>query len=167
MIRDVKPSDADALVALNLESEHFLSPMDRDRLAELERQAACRLVIEQDSGVAAFLLAFREGADYDSANYRWFAVRYDRFLYIDRVVVGAAHRRLGHASRLYRAAFDAAARDGVELVACEYDVEPINEASRRFHDAFGFREVGRQTAAGGAKQVSMQLARVEAVPVPA
>jgi predicted GNAT superfamily acetyltransferase len=42
-------------------------------------------------------------------------------------------------------------------VACEYDVEPPNDASARFHARFGFGEVGRQRLAGG-KQVSLQMA---------
>jgi predicted GNAT superfamily acetyltransferase len=50
--------------------------------------------------IAAFLLAFREGAGYDSVNYRWFAQRYERFLYVDRVVVAPAARGQGAASQL-------------------------------------------------------------------
>ena len=108
-----------------------------------------------DGDVAAFLLAFREGADYDSPNYLWFAQHYDRFLYIDRVVVAAAHqgKRLG--AGLYRDLFDFARQSAVPRVTCEFDVEPPNEVSRRFHASFGFREVGAQWVAGGKKRVSM------------
>ncbi len=34
-------------------------------------------------------------ASYDSVNYRWFAERYERFLYVDRVVVAAAQHGRG------------------------------------------------------------------------
>lgn len=160
LIRDAVADDFDAVLALNLESEHFLSPMDAARLEHLHALCALHLVRENDGAVAAFLMAFREGADYDSVNYRWFDARYDAFLYIDRVAVSSAARGRGHAVALYRAVFDRAARDGVAMLACEYDVEPPNEPSRRFHERFGFSELARQAVAGGRKQVSLQCAPV-------
>ena len=66
MIRDAGESDFDAILRLNLESERFLSPLDRDRLSHLHRQASYHRVAIIDGAVAAFLLALREGADYDS-----------------------------------------------------------------------------------------------------
>ncbi len=159
-IRDATPDDFDVVLALNLESEHFLSPMDHARLEHLHAQCALHLVVEEAGRVAAFLMAFREGADYDSVNYRWFSNRFDRFLYIDRVAVAADARGRGHAGALYRAVFDHAAARGVAMVACEYDVEPPNEPSRRFHERFGFGELARQAVAGGRKQVSLQCAPV-------
>ena len=76
-IRDIAPGDEAAVLALNLESEAVLSPMDAARYAHLFAQATYARVVEGNDGVAAFLLAFREGADYDSPNYRFFAARYD------------------------------------------------------------------------------------------
>lgn len=160
MIRESEPRDFNRILALNLEFEHYLSPLDRDRLDRLHRQAACRMVAEDGGVVAAFVLALREGADYHSPNYRWFVGRYRRFVYIDRVVVAAGYRRRGHALGLYRAVFDHAREQGVEQVVCEYDIEPANEASRRFHDRLGFREVGRQRLYEGARQVSLVAAPV-------
>jgi len=159
MIRTAAAADFDAIVALNLESERFLSPMDRVRLVHLDAMAALHLVAEAHGEVAAFLLAFRESVDYDSPNYRWFDTRYDRFLYVDRVVVSSRARDAGLGSALYRNVFGKAAADAVPCVVCEYDVEPPNEASRRFHAAFGFTEVGRQRLPGG-KAVSLQAAPV-------
>lgn len=36
------------------------------------------------------------------------------------------------------------------------DIEPPNEASRRFHQRYGFNELGTQSVAGGKKRVSLQ-----------
>ena len=157
MIRDAAISDFSAILALNMESEHFLSPMDAPRLSHLHREAAYHRVLEAGSAVAAFLLAFREGADYDSPNYRWFAKRYDSFLYIDRIVVSASQQgnRLGTA--LYEDFFAFARRAGIATVTCEFYVKPANEISWRFHAGFGFREVGTQWLGGGKKQVSLQV----------
>jgi predicted GNAT superfamily acetyltransferase len=159
-IRDAKPSDFPTLVRLNLESEHFLSPMNHERLAHLHTQSAYHRVACIDDQVVAFLLAFREGADYDSPNYRWFSARYPQFLYIDRIVVDAAHqgKRLG--AQLYDDLFRYARQTSATRITCEFDVEPPNEASRRFHARFGFKQVGEQSVAQGTKKVSLQ----EAVP---
>lgn len=158
MIRDALDSDFPALLALNEESVAVLSPLDRPALASLHAAAARHRVAEIGGEVAAFLLVLREGADYASPNYRWFAANYDRFLYVDRVVVSGAHQGRGLGRRLYDDLFDWARREGFERIACEFDVEPPNEASRRFHVGYGFREVGSQRVAGGKKRVSLQIA---------
>lgn len=154
------PADFGAILALNRESEHFLSPLDAQRLARLHGEAAYHRVLRSGGEVAAFLLAFREGASYDSPNYRWFAERYPRFLYIDRVVVARAHQGRGLGRRLYVDLLAHAAATGAARVTCEFDLEPPNEASARFHAGFGFREVGTQWVAGGRKQVSLQAVEV-------
>jgi predicted GNAT superfamily acetyltransferase len=158
-LRPATAADADAILALNQESVAVLSPLSRERLVQLEREAAVRSVVEDGGTVVAFLLAFREGAAYDSPNYRWFAGRYDRFVYVDRVVVAGAARGRGAGAALYRDVFEFAATHAVGVVTCEYDVEPPNLASERFHARFGFREVGRQRLDAG-KLVSLQAAPV-------
>lgn len=156
MIRDARPADFPAILDLNEAFVAMLSPLDGERLARLHAHAALHRVIENEGRVEAFLLAFREGADYDSPNYRWFAQRYARFLYVDRVVVAGSMQARGAGSLLYRDVHALAARDGVPFMACEFDIEPPNPISERFHARQGFREVGRQQLAGN-KIVSLQL----------
>lgn len=132
--------------------------MSPERLALLNGQATYHRVVSTDGGVEAFLLAFREGTHHDSPKYLWFVGRYPSFLYVDRVVVAGTAQGKGLGSLLYNDLFAYARRIGVPRVVCEFDVEPPNEASRRFHAKFGFREVGRQSAGGGTKWVSMQVA---------
>jgi predicted GNAT superfamily acetyltransferase len=156
-LRDYRPDDADAVLALNAASVAVLSPLDDLRLRALAAQAARFRIAERDGVPVAFLLALREGSAYASPNYRWFAARYARFLYVDRVVVAEAARGDGLGAALYDDLFAFARAAGLDTVACEFDVEPPNEPSRRFHARFGFEEVGRQRLAGG-KQVSMQVA---------
>ena len=158
MIREATPADEAAIVRLNRESEHFLSPLDRPRLRRLREAAAVCRVVQDDAEVLAFLLAFRERADYDSPNYRWFDAALASFLYIDRVVVAGSHRGRGLGAMLYDDVFRIARDMGVAQVTCEFDVEPPNAVSQRFHSRFGFREVGSQWVAGGAKRVSLQAA---------
>jgi predicted GNAT superfamily acetyltransferase len=158
VLRPAHAGDHPAILALNLASEEMLSPLDAARLVELDAQSAYHRVLCEGDRVVAFLLAFREGAQYDSPNYVWFAGRYPRFLYIDRVVVAESHQGRGLGGRLYRDLFDVARSSGVDAVTCEFYTQPPNEASRRFHAGFGFREVGQQWVADGRKRVSLQIA---------
>jgi len=162
MLRPAEPRDHAAILALNAESVHFLSPMDAARLRHLDAQAAWHQVVEHEGEVVAFLLGRGEGADYDSPNYRWFATHYRHFLYIDRVVVAAASQGRKFGAQLYDALFAFARASEVERVTCEFDIEPPNEASRRFHARHGFVEVGVQALDGGRKQVSLQACQISA-----
>ncbi|MEO8780167.1 MAG: GNAT family N-acetyltransferase [Rhodanobacter sp.] len=162
MLRDATPADFPAILALNEAFVAVLSPLDGARLAQLHAQAALHRVIAQDGRIEAFLLAFREGADYDGANYRWFAQRHARFLYVDRIVVAGGGQAQGAGSALYRDVRALASRDAVPLITCEFDIDPPNPASAHFHASQGFREVGRRQLEGG-KTVSMQVLDVAAV----
>ena len=155
-IRDAAAADLPAILSLNAESVHFLSPLDDERLQQLHARAAYHRVVEHDGGVAAFLLAFREGADYDSPNYRWFARNYARFLYIDRIVVAGDARGHGFGAKLYDDILGFAAATSAVRLTAEFDVEPPNPVSAAFHRRYGFREVGTQWLGGGKKQVSLQ-----------
>jgi predicted GNAT superfamily acetyltransferase len=156
-LRDATPQDSDAVLRLNAQSVRFLSPLTPERLAWLHGQACYHRVIEREGDVQAFLLGFREGSGYDSVNYRWFAQRYDRFFYVDRVVVAAHAQGRGLGRELYADAFAWAAAQRLPRMTCEIDAQPPNPVSELFHDGFGFREVGRQVVTyGGGKTVSMR-----------
>jgi len=161
MIRDTTPTDFAAILALNAESVRFLSPLDAAGLQHLHAQAAYHRVVERQGCVVAFLLALREGAQYDSPNYRWFAQCYPTFLYIDRVVVDRTARAQGLGIQLYDDILAFAANTGVARVTCEFDLEPPNQVSAQFHQRYGFCEVGRQWLGAGVKQVSLQARAIE------
>jgi predicted GNAT superfamily acetyltransferase len=158
MLRDATPADFDAILLLNEESVRFLSLLTRERLADIHGEAAYRRVFVDRDRVVAFVLALREGCAYDSLNYRWFAARYPRFLYVDRIVVANSHHRRGIGEALYADLFDFARRTGAPCVTCEIDIEPPNETSSRFHRRHGFIEAGTQSVAAGTKRVSLQVA---------
>jgi predicted GNAT superfamily acetyltransferase len=160
VIRPATEDDFEALLRLNSEWKHFTSPLDRPGLARLHDQAAYHRVVEQDSEVVAFLLALREGASYDSPNYRWFDGSGGVFLYVDRIVVTRDQQGKGLARALYDDFFEFARAERVERVTCEVDLEPPNEASDAFHSRYGFLEVGTQWVALGTKRVSLREAIV-------
>ncbi|MEL6767006.1 MAG: GNAT family N-acetyltransferase [Pseudomonadota bacterium] len=101
----------------------------------------------------ALLIAFGPGAAYPSPNYRWHTERYERFLYVDRIVVSASARGRGYARALYAALADVARDQALERIVCEVNRVPANPGSDAFHDRLGFVEVGRAHPYGDAKLV--------------
>jgi hypothetical protein len=162
-ILETTTDDLAAILDLNEEFVHVLAPLSRGRLELLDSRASYHRVAVDQHGVAGFVLAFGSDARHDSVNFGWFAARYPSFLYVDRVVVAARCQGRGVGSLLYRDLFAFAHRERYERVTCEIDADPPNPASERFHEAFGFREVGSQQveyAAGKPKRVSLRSAPV-------
>jgi len=155
-IRKVASSDFAAIIHLNDAEVQQTSPLDLVRLQSLVQISAYCKVATIDGRVAAFLIALREDAPYENDNYTWFASRFTRFIYIDRVVVCKefAGRRVG--SGLYDDLFAFARQHRVSTITCEYNIDPPNPASRAFHNKYGFKELGTQWVAAGTKQVSLQ-----------
>jgi predicted GNAT superfamily acetyltransferase len=162
VLRDAAPADFDVICALNLAEVEHTSPMDVDRLGELHSLAAYHQVACVDGRVMGFLLAMPHDAAYRNDNFEWFLRRFDRFLYVDRIVVSGRARGLRLGSLLYDDLFDFARAALIPLVTCEYNISPPNEPSRRFHDKYGFKEFGTHWVAGGTKQVSLQAAETGA-----
>jgi hypothetical protein len=160
LIRDASAADFERILQLNEESVHFLSPLTLARLETLHAEAAYHRVIDQNGEIAGFLLAFREGTNYDSSNYVWFTERYDQFLYVDRIVVSKDFQGQGIGNKLYDDLFEFSRNSGVARITCEFDIDPPNDASRRFHERFGFSEVGTRSYGEVVKQVSLQMVAV-------
>lgn len=158
VIRDAADTDFSRIVELNEAEVRQTSAMSFARLRSLVAMSAYCRVATSNGVVAAFLLAIRNGAAYDSDNYRWFASRLGDFLYVDRIVVGNAFARRGIGATLYTDLFAYARLQGIDTIACEYNIDPPNPVSRMFHDRFGFAEVGTQWLAHGRKRVSLQVA---------
>ncbi|MCZ7597152.1 MAG: GNAT family N-acetyltransferase, partial [Gammaproteobacteria bacterium] len=119
MIRTAAAADFDAIVRVEPRVRAFPESNGPGAPGAPRRLGGAAFVAEAHGEVAAFLLAFRESVDYDSPNYRWFDTRYDRFLYVDRVVVSSRARDAGLGSALYRNVFGKAAADAVPCVVCE------------------------------------------------
>jgi predicted GNAT superfamily acetyltransferase len=144
------------MLRLNDEWVRFTSALDTDALARLHAASVYHRVVESGVHVLGFLLALREGADYASPNYRWFDDRGGAFLYVDRVIVDAAAQGHGVGQMLYDDLIAFARSADIGRIVCELDIEPPNAASARFHDSYGFSEVGTQLVADGAKRVSLR-----------
>jgi uncharacterized protein len=145
-----RPSVLDDLLRLNNENARETSPLSREKLSNMVAAASVASAIEPS---IAFLLAFGQDDNFDGGHFRWFRGRLERFIYVDRIVVGDGHRRLGLGRLLYKDLFRRAELLGHSHVACEVNIWPSNPTSDAFHAALGFTEVGTATTADGARTV--------------
>lgn len=143
--------DEAAILALNQAHLTETSALDATLLRALIAQAFH--VGLRDRGRHAFLIALDQEALSQSPNFHWFRSRYERFVYIDRVIVAPSQRGRGMARTLYEELISAAVQAGHVLLGCEVNLEPPNPASDAFHEALGFSEVGRARLPGGGKIV--------------
>jgi uncharacterized protein len=148
-----------ALLRLNNDSARETSALTADGFDRMIAVARVAIYVEPS---AAFLVAFAEGDAYDGGHFLWFRARFDRFLYVDRIVVAEKYRRRGIGRILYEDLFARARRLGHSRIACEVNALPPNPTSDAFHAALGFVQLGTATIDDGAKVVSY-LARDERI----
>lgn len=161
VFRTATASDYPAILKLNEELVHFLSPMDETLLSRLQEQSELTQVIEEDGKVVAFIILMREGKDYDSENYRWFSQHYPQFLYVDRIVVDPTSHHHGYGKMMYSEVFSHAKHTNIPVVTAEVNIEPPNPVSLNFHKKTGFEEVGTQWLCNNTKQVSLLAAEIK------
>lgn len=160
VIRQAQVSDFPRILDINATEEEKTSRIDLARITQLDLWSDYHRVAVMDDEVIGFLLVMSEISDYDGENFRWFAERYGRFLYIDRIVIDRTFGRRGVGNALYSDLIQFAATQGWSMLCCEINVSPPNPVSHAFHAGFGFHEVGRSTDALVSKVVSYQLAEV-------
>lgn len=160
-IRNVEEKDMGFVLELNRVNVEVLSPMDEAKFRYFVKVSDMFQVAEADGEPVAFLIALREGLpDYTSENYIWFSKQYNKFLYVDRIVIDEKARGLGVGRKIYDGVFERAAQAGIDRVTAEVDVIPYNGPSLKFHEIMGFKEVGQQVIRGGEIKVSLQVREI-------
>ncbi len=144
MIRDATSDDRAALLALNAANVPEVGPLDDAKLTEFLQRAPYRKVLELDGDVVGMLVGLTEvDRWYASPNYGWFAERYESFAYVDRVALAEPARGQGWGPAFYDDFERWARSNGRSVLCAEINTEPPNPRSLRFHERFGFVEVGR------------------------
>tara|TARA_B000000475_G_scaffold87425_1_gene70785 strand:+ start:141 stop:641 length:501 start_codon:yes stop_codon:yes gene_type:complete len=110
-------------------------------LKKLIKLSAYNLMVLDDDAIVGFIICMREGSAYWSENYKFFAQRLKKFLYVDRVAIDERHRRAGLGQAIYKKVFDQASFDNLP-VALEVNTQPINQPSLNFHEKMGFDQIG-------------------------
>lgn len=154
LIRDVREHELDSVLALNNAAGASILPLDAARIRFFHEQADYFRVAEVDGLLAGFLVALDQDAAHDSPNFRWFREHYDRFVYIDRIVVASSRRGAG-LGRVFYADLQSYAEVRSPRIACEVFLEPGNDVALLFHGTFGFNEAGRQVMPGVERHVSL------------
>jgi predicted GNAT superfamily acetyltransferase len=89
-----------------------------------------------------FIFLYDEKTEYDSLNYLYFKSRYQKFLYVDRIIIAAEHQKKGYGQQLYDYVIDT---HNPDIFCCEVNITPPNRQSLSFHQKYGFKEIGQQT----------------------
>jgi hypothetical protein len=154
VVRPLEDRDVSAVLALNELEVEKLAPMDEPLLHRIHALADRFDVVELDGDFVGFVITVRPGADYDSANYRWYAERYgEHYYYLDRVVMTEQSRGQGLGTQVYDALEDWAAPYG--RLALEVNIDPPNEVSLAFHSARGYETVAEVTDEAGHRRAMM------------
>ena len=94
-----------------------------------------------DSMPVGFIFLYDEKTEYDSLNYLYFKSRYQKFLYVDRIIIAGEHQKKGYGQQLYDFVIDTPNPD---IFCCEVNITPPNRQSLSFHQKYGFNEIGQQ-----------------------
>lgn len=157
MTATIRPVTADVLPAvraLNAANVPEVGVLDDDRMRLFTTADAFWVALEHGEVVGLFVGLFA-GHDYDSPNYRWFAMRHQHFGYVDRIALAPSARGTGLADALYDRWAEAAAAAHVPVLCAEVNVLPPNPRSLAFHTRRGFVSVAEFSPYDPAQRVAM------------
>ena len=121
-----------AVSSSNLEMmEHFLAISDYFKVCKINGKSI------------GFLLALLPGRDYNSEHYLWFNDQYKSFIYVDRIIINKSYQNQGYGTIFYDDLINSTKSKSMDIV-CEINIKPYNEKSIKFHEKYGFNEVGRK-----------------------
>ena len=112
-----------------------------NHLKKLIELSAYNLLVLSNDEIAGFIICMREDSTYGSENYKFFAQRLKKFLYVDRVAIDERHRRAGLGQAIYENIFTQASNDNLPI-ALEVNTQPVNQPSLNFHEKMGFDRIG-------------------------
>ena len=140
-------SDLELLYTLNQQNVPELgSLVCTANLKSLIEKSLKILILKELDQIIGFCLLFKEDSSYDSPNYLYFKNKFDKFLYIDRVVVASDFTGNGGGKLMYDQVFKIAALENL-TVCCEVNEKPLNKVSLSFHKKLGFSKTNEKVYA--------------------
>ena len=143
MIRTLRPTDLELIHKWN---ESTVPKVNSLTFEEFRLQSInCTYSYIQcstDSIPVGFIFLYDEKTEYDSLNYLYFKNKYQKFLYVDRIIIAAEHQKKGYGQQLYDYVIDT---HNPDIFCCEVNITPPNRQSLSFHQIYGFKEIGQQT----------------------
>ena len=146
-VRNLEITDLARVLEINNANTPGVSELTMAELQTDLRNSLHALAIDNEHGeVCAFCITFAPDAPDAGDNHRWFAERYESFVYLDRIAIDSNHQNRGFGALLYQSVEQRMLNSAEHaLLCCEVNLEPPNPGSLRFHKRIGFTEVGRHS----------------------
>ena len=158
-LRNVKIDDLKDIIEINEESIPAVNTVSLMQFNSFLRDCIYfKVVTNRSQKICGFLLVLPSGLEYDSLNYKWFSSRYEKFAYIDRIAISKNWRNKGMGKSLYTD-LENTLKD-YNLIACEFNVIPLNQVSKQFHESLDYENVGFQLTENGTKKVSLMTKKI-------
>ena len=158
-LRNVKIDDLKDIIEINEESIPAVNTVSLMQFKSFLRDSIYfKVVTNHSQKICGFLLVLPSGLEYDSLNYKWFSSRYEKFAYIDRIAISKNWRNKGMGKSLYTD-LENTLKD-YNLIACEFNVIPLNQVSKQFHESLDYENVGFQLTENGTKKVSLMTKKI-------
>lgn len=151
MIGEITAEHYDQILRMNAHFVHWLAPMDRQELQRVLNLAPYARQIDNGLGV---LIGYGHDTDYpDHDNMQWLSNIFNRYFYIDRIIIDESAAGRGYGRTLYNDIEQFARAAGYPRLTCEVNIVPDNPGSHRFHERLGFRPCGEHISKPGFKAV--------------
>ena len=158
-LRNVKFEDLKDIIEINEQSIPAVNTVSLIQFETFLRDSIYfKVVTNRSQKICGFLLVLPSGLEYDSLNYKWFSSRYEKFAYIDRIAISKNWRNKGMGKSLYTD-LENTLKD-YNLIACEFNVIPLNLVSKQFHESLDYENVGFQLTENGTKKVSLMTKKI-------
>ena len=146
-VRNIEITDLERVLEINNANTPGVSELTMAELQTDLKNSLHALAIDNEHGkVCAFCITFAQDASDAGDNHRWFAERYESFVYLDRIAIDSDYRNRGLGVQLYQSVENMMLQSSEHLMlCCEVNLKPPNPGSLRFHHRIGFTEVGQQS----------------------
>jgi uncharacterized protein len=144
-VRNIEIADLARVLEINNANTPGVSELTMAELQTDLKNSLHALAINNEHGqVCAFCITFAQDAPDAGDNHRWFAKRYESFVYLDRIAIDSDYRNRGLGVQLYQSVeYEMLQSVEHSMLCCEVNLEPPNPGSLRFHQRIGFTEVGQ------------------------
>ena len=158
-VSKVEIDDLSIIRVINDEAIPAVNSVSMEEFVWFHKNSIYFKKVSLDESLAGFLLVLPMNIPYKSLNYTWFSKRYDNFAYIDRIAVKEEFKGSGIGTLLYKDLEKSLPKE-IKMIACEYNLKPMNLESEKFHLAIDYERVGSLVTENGAKEVSLMLKNI-------
>lgn len=150
------PSDIDKIWKLNENALPAVNSITKQDFYHFIKIADYFKTIFVGGGLVGYLIALQKGRDYNSVNYKYFEAGYDKFIYVDRIVIDPDFQNNGLGRAFY---YDLSlfSEKVASIITCEVNIIPPNEGSMAFHKSLGFKKVDTQLSENNNKKVALMV----------